>query len=152
MAASPGNPKTVRQPTPFGTLYLTIKEVGGEPIEVNMTMGRGWSDTQMTLQALSVTISQLLRTPSIILKRESLGVLAQHLRGIGKTDTPTDEVGLTRSIPDAIGKAIQDYLAGLTLSPEDVHENGDICPDCKEPALYMSEGCMTCGKCGWSQC
>ena len=40
-----------------------------------------------------------------------------------------------------------------THNPDSPHSPyGAMCADCGQTSVYMSEGCMTCKECGWSQC
>ena len=75
------------------------------------------------------------------------------------------------SLPDAVGRALSDYLSLETESlepmPEDNGDNGhaeapapgqmalkigDLCPSCGEAAMVNEEGCRKCYACGHSEC
>ena len=176
------NSKTVKQPTPFGNLYVTVSEWNpGDPFEVFATIGKAGSDIQAMTEAACRSISQLLRIASPLTRQERLLLIIEQFEGIGGYATSGFGSERVRSIPDAIAKALRRYL-GQNVSELDVQLHtmglitephapardlpmasvsadhpvgrafGAICPDCGQTAVYMSEGCMTCQSCGFSQC
>lgn len=78
------------------------------------------------------------------------------------------------SLPDAVGRALTDYLARETESLEPMPNTsngylyeeqaaapapgqlmmkiGDLCPSCGEAAMVNEEGCRKCYACGHSEC
>ncbi|MBI2886826.1 MAG: vitamin B12-dependent ribonucleotide reductase [Chloroflexi bacterium] len=170
--------KTIKQPTPFGNLYVTVSEVSpGEPFEVFATIGKAGSDIQAMTEAACRAISQLLRLSAPLPRRERLLLIIEQFEGIGGYATFGFGNGRVRSIPDAIAKALRRYLGvevetppptehkalaeprpepveGLaaTIEKPSARPLGAICPDCGQAAVYYAEGCMTCQECGWSQC
>ena len=75
------------------------------------------------------------------------------------------------STPDAIGKALDDYLIErdnlhpienndsnndkprITLAQENIDDkNVMICTECHNHSVVNEGGCLTCRECGWSKC
>ena len=95
--------------------------------------------------------------------------IVKQLKGISGPN-PTWEGGrLILSTPDAIGKALDDYLkenraeningpvkekVRITMAQENsVQENSYECKDCGTSSNVVNEGgCLTCRECGWSKC
>ncbi|WP_051464199.1 vitamin B12-dependent ribonucleotide reductase [Aminiphilus circumscriptus] len=133
--------KTIKMPTSYGNLYLTVNETtGGRPFEVFATLGKSGKDTQAHTEALGRLISLALRTgipaPEIV----------NQLKGIGGSQPVWDEDGVILSLPDAIAKCLERAL-GMP-----VHTNAtDMCPGCGA-VLVREEGCVTCHACGYSKC
>ncbi len=154
----------------------------GDPFEVFATVGKAGSDIQAMTEAACRSISQLLRVASPIPRRERLLLLIEQFEGIGGYATSGFGSARVRSIPDAIAKALRRYLgenitelevalhretyalpettgsaqelpmAKMSAQYSEGRSIGAICSDCGQAAVYMSEGCMTCQSCGWSQC
>ena len=81
------------------------------------------------------------------------------------------ERGTVLSLPDAIGKVLEDHMGAVRQVEEQVQrpENQEVlpfvetpnsianfgfmpgCPDCGAP-LDMQEGCINCTMCGFSRC
>ena len=159
------NSKTIKQASPFGNLYVTVSEIGpNEPFEVFATIGKAGSDVQAMTEAACRIISQLLRMSSLRQSRsERLLTIIEQLNGIGGYSSSGFGSERTRSIPDAIAKALKLYLNGNQvetvdrgikepLSPTVGAHTGSLCPDCGQASVYAAEGCLTCRNCGWSQC
>ncbi len=176
------NSKTIKQPTPFGNLYVTVSEVTpGEPFEVFATIGKAGSDVQAMTEAACRAISQLLRLSAPLSRRERLALIIEQFEGIGGFSTTGFGMEKVRSIPDAIAKALRRYLgeevipqvvdygmvahhggqpqlpAAIAAPPADEKKSGGrhvgaLCPDCGQATVYYAEGCMTCMECGWAQC
>jgi ribonucleoside-diphosphate reductase alpha chain len=132
--------KTIKMPTSYGNLYLTVNETGGRPFEVFATLGKSGKDTQAHTEALGRLISLALRTgipaPEIV----------NQLKGIGGSQPVWDEDGVILSLPDAIAKCLERAL-GVP-----VHTSAtDMCPGCGA-VLVREEGCVTCHACGYSKC
>ena len=96
--------------------------------------------------------------------------IVRQLKGISGPNPTWEDGRLILSTPDAIGKALDDYLkennAGsnnsvamkekvrITMAQESsVQEHAYECKDCGTSANVVNEGgCLTCRECGWSKC
>ncbi len=167
---------TRRIRTGEGTLYITINEDEDGLCEVFTAIGKAGGNAAAQSEAISRLISLALRSgidPQAIVKQ---------LKGISGP-TPTWEDGrLILSTPDAIGKALDDYLRERKLIPENdpysdqdseehkMHftiatqeeEHGRNVTDftyknitnCPDcgGTVTHESGCVTCPSCGFSKC
>lgn len=154
---------TRRIRTGEGTLYITINQDENGLCEVFTTIGKAGGNAAAQSEAISRLISLALRSgldPNAIVRQ---------LKGISGPN-PTWEGGrLILSTPDAIGKALDDYLkenradnnngavkekVRITMAQEgSVQENAYECNDCGTSTNVVNEGgCLTCRECGWSKC
>lgn len=101
----------------------------------------------------------------------SVDDLVNQLEGIQSSLSSWDQGKLIKSVPDVIGKIIQEYsrryLGFSSFIDEDsigtddadhipnktTNESysGELCASCGEP-LVMESGCCVCKSCGWSRC
>ena len=163
--------KTYKMVTDMGSLYVTVNEDGHGPFEVFVHLGKSGSASMAFTEAIGRLISLCLRTgvsPKAVIKQ---------LKGI-KSSTPVRQENgdVVFSVPDAIAKVLEKYLAGgeqlellsstkplsqvslkLTFGKEDhkdkeehYHE-AEICPECGG-VLVFQEGCYVCRDCGYSKC
>ena len=149
---------TIKQHTPFGNAYVTISEIDeGQPFEVFVTIGKAGSDVQAMSEALGRIISHTLRHSS--LKRATLVQICGQLNGIGGSLSDGFGADRVRSVPDAIAKALGEYLKPSKLldfpTIEDVWKNEhaySFCPECGEMSVVHRAGCEECIECGYSRC
>jgi ribonucleoside-diphosphate reductase alpha chain len=96
--------------------------------------------------------------------------IANQLRGIGGSRTVGFGLEQVRSLPDAIGLALQKHLEGgvTAAAPQPATPvtqptlpgllnghaklTGNLCPDCGSATLVFEEGCKKCHVCGYSEC
>jgi ribonucleoside-diphosphate reductase alpha chain len=139
--------KTIKESTPWGSLYITLNFDGNDPFEIFITIGKSGSELKAMTEALSRAISIGLRSGS---KLEDFIDTLKGLSGKEYWMFGFDEAHEARSIPDAIavllGKLIE---KGDTLSL--LHEGGAPCPECNAP-MEMISGCAYCFSCGYSPC
>ena len=166
---------TRRMRTGEGQLYITINQDDNGLCEVFTTIGKAGGNAAAQSEAISRLISLALRSgidPNAIVKQ---------LKGISGPNPTWEDGRLILSTPDAIGKALDDYLrednnSGQTLgnNPEskkspitmatseevnDLNEqvtdftfkNISTCPDCGSSVMHEA-GCVTCPGCGFSKC
>ena len=157
---------TRRIRTGEGTLYITINEDENGLCEVFTTIGKAGGNAAAQSEAISRLISLSLRSgldPKAIVRQ---------LKGISGPNPTWEDGRLILSTPDAIGKALDDYLLEkskyhdgdeekknsdsprITLAPERIETEG-----CHEgvghmecPNIINEGGCLTCRECGWSKC
>ena len=156
---------TRRIRTGEGTLYITINEDENGLCEVFTTIGKAGGNAAAQSEAISRLISLSLRSgldPHAIVRQ---------LKGISGPNPTWEDGRLILSTPDAIGKALDDYLKKRdkmlpTDSIENLHEkpritmaqdneahNGlMICTECHNHSVRNEGGCLTCAECGWSKC
>lgn len=153
--------------TPQGKMRLFVTEKDGEPFEVFAIIGRAGSDVMAFTEAIGRLLSLALRC-GIPVK-----LLADQLRGIGGSRSAGFGPDRVRSVPDAIGKLLQDHYvygkAGNGNGNGGGHHQdnggsyhflletseplaGEICPDCHNATLMNEEGCRKCHSCGYSEC
>jgi len=161
---------TKRIRTGEGTLYITINEDKDGLCEVFTTIGKAGGHAAAQSEAISRLISLALRSginPKSIVKQ---------LKGISGPSPNWESGRLILSTPDAIGKAIDDYLKErgadlksngegpsmqFTMASETEEKNPKVkdftfkniktCPDCGGPIRHEG-GCITCTGCGFSKC
>ncbi len=158
--------------TPHGKLRLFVTEVDREPLEVFAIIGRAGSDVMAFTEALGRLLSLGLRCGIPI------NLLAEQLRGIGGSRSTGFGPDRVRSVPDAIGKILQDYYVDEVTSQSNGYSNGndnghaadhadsyrdlaehseliasgEICPECQNATLLNNEGCRKCYICGYTEC
>jgi len=155
---------TVRKVTPLGNLYLTLNVADGHPFELFAQIGKAGSDVAAFTEGLARLISLALRCG--IDPQEVAGELA----GIGGSRSVGFGPNRVKSVPDAIARFIDEYLAGETEflagtagQVGKLFENGnggqtsrapncDLCPSCGRQTLAYEEGCNRCLACGYSEC
>ena len=163
--------------TPLGTAYITINhDERDEPREVFVNQGKAGSDIAALSEAIGKLASIALRIPSSMPPRERLREITRRLRGIGGSSSLGFGPDRTRSLPDALAKVLEDYLAwrerreGRAKPSNGKHANGsaatkppapalpalarytgELCPDCGT-ALVYEEGCSKCLSCGFARC
>lgn len=155
--------------TPLGKLRLFVTELDGEPFEVFAIIGRAGSDVMAFTEAIGRLLSLALRCGIPV------RMLAEQLRGIGGSRSSGFGPQRVLSVPDAIGKLLQDHY----VHREEGHHNGkgnghsnvpkpvsyaqvleqteplmvgEICPDCQNASLMNEEGCRKCHSCGYAEC
>ncbi len=166
---------TRRIRTGEGTLYITINKDENGLCEVFTTIGKAGGNAAAQSEAISRLISLALRSgidPNAIVKQ---------LKGISGPNPTWENGRLILSTPDAIGKALDDYLkeggknnqasdgnleekkTPITMATtEEVNDldeqvtdftfkNISTCPDCGSSVMHEA-GCVTCPGCGFSKC
>ncbi|MBS3781088.1 MAG: ribonucleoside reductase class II [Candidatus Thermoplasmatota archaeon] len=148
--------------TGYGGLYVTINEDEYGLFEVFSQIGRAGGFTQSFTESLARLISLCLR--SGIPPEE----IIDQLEGIRSPEIAFEEGEKILSIPDAMAKALKWHRegkkrteqaqlpteeSGSKSSVEEMVSQGinPACPDCGA-MLTLSEGCVTCPNCGYSQC
>lgn len=89
--------------TPLGKLRLFVTELEGKPFEAFAIIGRAGSDVMAFTEAIGRLISLALRC-GIPVK-----LIAEQLRGIGGASSAGFGPNRVRSVPDAIGKLLQEH-------------------------------------------
>ena len=165
--------QTRRIKTGEGTLYITINEDDQGLCEVFTTIGKAGGNAAAQSEAISRLISLALRSgvnPQSIVRQ---------LKGISGPNPTWEDGRLILSTPDAIGKALDDYLheksqrhdngeeAKLLITMDsdkekNKSENSEIemstssklmmCKSCDSRSVVNESGCLTCQSCGWSKC
>ena len=165
---------TRRIKTGEGTLYITINEDEKGLCEVFTTIGKAGGNAAAQSEAISRLISLALRSgvnPQSIVRQ---------LKGISGPNPTWEDGRLILSTPDAIGKALDDYLHEKNQTPEIEQEkkllitmdsnkekkktsktqetemiassNLMMCTSCDSRSVVNEGGCLTCQSCGWSKC
>jgi len=157
--------KTYNFKTEMGSLFVTVNEDERGPFEVFVQLGKSGSASMAFTEAIGRLISLALRSgikPSAIIDQLKL------IRGSRPVMQESGEVVF--SVPDAIAKAMAEYLKGgeqlklidnhnvklLTVkqpknSQDNEHDELDICPMCGG-VLIFTGGCYICQDCGYTKC
>ena len=154
---------TRRMRTGEGTLYITINHDKNGLCEVFTTIGKAGGNAAAQSEAISRLISLALRSG---LDPHSI---VRQLKGISGPNPTWEDGRLVLSTPDAIGKALDDYLKESnngTVDPSLASDKVRITMAPQETAFECAEGqsrnecqnvvneggCLTCRECGWSKC
>lgn len=97
---------------PEGTVNITVNSDEDGPLEIFVNVGRSGSDVAALAEALGRLISISLRLPSPISQADRLREMVSQLRGIGGSRTIGFGPEQVRSLPDAVGKALDEHLEG----------------------------------------
>ena len=158
---------TVSQRTPSGTAHITMNDdESGQPFEVFVEIGKGGSDIKAMAEAMGRLMSLLLRFTSPVTPIEKVQEIINQIRGIGGARSYGFGKDKVLSLPDAVGKALEEHYGvqghdnhinsnSESPVPEIEHPHGvaaDICPICGHAAFVRQEGCMSCHACGHSEC
>jgi ribonucleoside-diphosphate reductase alpha chain len=141
--------------TPLGKLFLTLNTLYGHPVEVFAQIGKAGSDVSAFTEGIARLISLSLRAG--VDPRE----VADQLRGIGGSSSVGFGPHRVRSVPDAIGQFLTEYLNAQpadgegkvpALAGEERRQSFQLCPSCGCHSLAHEEGCAKCFACGYSEC
>ena len=158
---------TVSERTPSGTAHITMNnDESDQPYEVFVEIGKGGSDLKAMAEAMGRLMSLLLRLASPVAPLEKVQEIVNQIRGIGGARSFGFGKNKVLSLPDAVGKALEEHYGvegydnhinsnSESSVPEIDHPHGspaDICPICGHAAFVRQEGCMTCHACGYSEC
>jgi ribonucleoside-diphosphate reductase alpha chain len=171
--------RTYKVETPLGKAFVTVNENGGEqPFEVFINTAKAGSETAAVSEAIGRLISYILRLTSPIEARDRMREVVRQLAGIGGGRSLGFGPFRVRSLPDGVGKVLDEYLRekeGLTApgaekapgnggngghgghlleneAATSKHRIGDLCPECGQAAVVNEEGCRKCYACGYSEC
>jgi ribonucleoside-diphosphate reductase alpha chain len=143
--------KTIKESTPWGSIYITLNFDGNDPFEIFITVGKSGSELKAMTEALSRAISIGLRSGS---KLEDFIDTLKGLSGKEYWMFGFDDSRVARSIPDAIAVLLEKLVEGPRGKGDPLpatHEGGALCPECKSP-MEMISGCAYCFSCGYSPC
>ena len=154
---------TVKKDSPLGSVFVTVNDDDhGEPLEIFITSGKAGSDITGMAEAMGRLASLVLRVASPVSPDERLRLIASQLTGIGGARSMGFGKTRVRSMPDAVGMALEDVLKGADAVAAEEHAapeldlrpafHADLCPSCGEAAFIHEEGCHHCTSCGHSQC
>jgi ribonucleoside-diphosphate reductase alpha chain len=141
--------KTIKESTPWGSLYVTMNFDGNDPFELFVSIGKSGSELKAMTEALSRVISIGLRSGC------ELEDFIDTLKGLSGKEYwmfEFDEKRVARSLPDAISVLMEKLIDRKLASNEAAHHGvGAICPECSAP-MEMISGCAYCFSCGYSPC
>ena len=139
--------KTIKDTTPWGSIYVTLNFDGKEPFEIFINVGKSGSELKAMTEALSRVISIGLRSGC------SLENFIDTLKGLSGKEywmLNSDDDHVARSIPDAIALLLEKLIDRKNTDAR-LHDKSLICPECGSP-LEMISGCEYCFSCGYSPC
>lgn len=160
--------------TPEGNLYLTLNLHNDHPFELFAQIGKAGSDISAFTEAIARLISLAFRCGV------DPDAVADELIGIGGSRFVGFGPNRVRSVPDAIGQFLREYLSKLEENGGQINapqlelgltetapaasgdrerekpKNGKIrfnlCPVCGMYTFGYFEGCAKCISCGHSEC
>ncbi|MFQ6090753.1 MAG: hypothetical protein ACE5LD_04875, partial [Candidatus Bipolaricaulia bacterium] len=158
--------KTYNFKTEMGSLFVTVNEDEHGPFEVFVQLGKSGSASMAFTEAIGRLVSLALRSgikPSAIIDQLKL------IRGSRPVMQESGEVVF--SVPDAIAKAMAEYLKGgeqlklignhnnpklfMVKQPKNSkgneHDELDLCAMCGGVLLFTG-GCFICQDCGYTKC
>ncbi|MBQ7576942.1 MAG: adenosylcobalamin-dependent ribonucleoside-diphosphate reductase [Synergistaceae bacterium] len=139
--------KTIKDKTPWGSIYVTMNFDGKDPFEIFVNVGKSGSELKAMTEALSRVISIGLRSGC------SLEDFIDTLKGLSGKEfwmLEFDDNYAVRSIPDAIALLLE-KLIDREITNARLSDKSMICPDCGAPLERIS-GCEYCFSCGYSPC
>ncbi|MBQ9628714.1 MAG: adenosylcobalamin-dependent ribonucleoside-diphosphate reductase [Synergistaceae bacterium] len=139
--------KTIKDKTPWGSMYVTMNFDGKEPFEIFVNVGKSGSELKAMTEALSRVISIGLRSGC------SLEDFIDTLKGLSGKEywmLKFNDNYVVRSIPDAIALMLEKLIDRETTNAR-MSDKSMICPDCGAPLERIS-GCEYCFSCGYSPC
>lgn len=139
--------KTIKDTTPWGSIYITLNLDGKDPFEIFINVGKSGSELKAMTEALSRVISIGLRSGC------SLEDFIDTLKGLSGKEywmLNCDDDHVARSIPDAIALLLEKLINRKVLNARRM-DKSLLCPDCGAP-LEMISGCEYCFSCGYSPC
>ncbi len=161
--------RTFKMISPLGDCYVTINEdENGRPFEVFCTLGKAGGAATADAEAVGRLISMALRSgiPVSAVRDQLRGISSDRAVGVGPNKV--------LSLPDAIGQAIERYMAEKEGVQETLPLGASVqaggtqaqlsvgggaqtnffgsCPECGAGQLSFEEGCVKCHICGYSQC
>ncbi len=140
--------KTIKDTTPWGSIYVTLNFDGKEPFEIFINVGKSGSELKAMTEALSRVISIGLRSGC------SLEDFIDTLKGLSGKEywmLNSDDDHVARSIPDATIALLLEKLIDREVTVARRNDKALICPECGAP-LEMISGCEYCFSCGYSPC
>ncbi len=140
---------TTKIVTGMGRLYVTVTEYDGQPFEVFATIGKSGRSTTAKTEAIGRLVSLALRSGVKVEK------IIDQLKGIGGEHPVFQKGGLVLSIPDAIGRILDNKYGkngpGKGHCKQENSLLGETCPECGQ-TISFEEGCMLCHFCGFTKC
>lgn len=136
--------ETIKIPSAYGNVYITLNYYNGKPFEVFATVGKSGYDTMANTEAISRLISIALQ------HGVSIDEIIKQLKGIGGENIKMLDNLLLLSLPDTISKGLES-LVKKDKTVEVSVDNANKCPVCGGELIY-EEGCYRCPNCGWSKC
>jgi ribonucleoside-diphosphate reductase alpha chain len=155
---------------PEGTVNITVNSDDAGPLEVFVNVGRAGNDIAAMAEAIGRLISLNLRLPSPMSPQARMKEMAAQLRNIGGSRSVGFGPEQVRSLPDAVGQALDKHLAAaangnisgnghttalaealVSLGPAKSW-TGNLCSQCGGYTLAYEEGCKKCHGCGYSEC
>ena len=139
--------KTIKDTTPWGSIYVTLNFDGKEPFEIFINVGKSGSELKAMTEALSRVISIGLRSGC---RLEDFIDTLQGLSGKEYWMLNCDDDHVARSLPDAIALLLNKLINRKILRAR-LNDKSMLCPECGAP-LEMISGCEYCFSCGYSPC
>jgi ribonucleoside-diphosphate reductase alpha chain len=152
-----GHTYKIKWPSINENYYITINDIADKPFEV-FIQSTSSKYTDWTT-ALGLMISAIMR------KGGDIGFIPEELAKVRSADDVGYVEGkfygsLVALIGDTIGKHLSATQVGVLDGEAQIvlldgvitPDIGETCPQCNQPALIPSEGCLQCTNCGYSKC
>lgn len=98
--------QTIKVRSPFGTVFVTVNEQEGRPVELFLNVGKCGSDVAADAEAIGRLCSLLLRMPSPMPGERRIELMIRSLTGIGGNGEVISGLKHIRSLPDAVAHAL----------------------------------------------
>ncbi len=153
--------------TSYGKLYVTVNEDSTGPFEVFASLGKSGGFFASQTEAITRLISLALRS------NIAISEVIDQLKGIRGPDVSFGNGQVMYSLPDAIGKVLEQHMKDQNVNVVSVEPdqelqvsveqettveisianlgNVPVCATCGNN-LVMTEGCLKCPSCGYSKC
>lgn len=137
-----GKTYKLKWPLDDHAMYITLNDLDGRPFEIFI------NSKNVEHFAWCVAVTRMI---SAVYRRGSdVSFVIEELKAI---HDPRGGAWLdgkyVPSVLAAIGGVIEQHMTGVVAKPS---TSTKACPDCKEFALVVKEGCVTCSNCGSSKC
>ena len=157
--------KTIREWTPWGSLYVTLNFDSEGPFEVFIAFGKSGSEMNAMTEALARVVSIGLRSGC---RLEDFIATLKGLSGKEVWMFDHDEEQVIRSVPDAVARLLEkltedgkphvSHAEPRSSKPEPPSRaqaeprHSDVpCPECGAP-MELIAGCAYCFSCDYSPC
>ena len=137
--------KTIKDTTPWGSIYVTLNFDKNAPFEVFINVGKSGSELKAMTEALSRIISIGLRSGCNI---ENFIDTLKGLSGKECWLLDGDDSNFVRSIPDTVAVLLEKLIG---KQDKKINDTNHACPECGSPMELIS-GCAYCFSCGYSPC
>ncbi|WP_443478622.1 adenosylcobalamin-dependent ribonucleoside-diphosphate reductase [Novosphingobium aerophilum] len=160
----PGKTIKIKWPVDGENYYLTINDYvaqDGRRIPFEIFINTSSAENFETMAALTRTLSAVCRRGDARFIFEELERVHSAKGGAFVALDHDTKGSYAPSLIALIGRILREHAQGQeegapALAPASAPASGagegEECPNCRQPAAHMQEGCLTCTQCGFSKC